>query len=226
MNILFFGDSITLGYGLAHEEDRFSSVVCRMLGARELNAGATGTLIAAAGMSRDNGSAFVHRMHTLPKADKIIVFGATNDYYWTDGPLDEAEPVSEEEGSFTGAMTLLCRFLLQSYSPRDIVFLTPYRQRGIGWETRPDGTKEVTQHPTGAPNASGCALLDYVRAIRTICGCFSIPVLDLYDGLPWRVDTSDRDLAAYTQDGCHPNVNGNMEIALALLDFLRSNRLV
>ena len=91
MKIAFLGDSITLGYALEHrEEDRFSAVLCRNLGHEESNFGITGTLMARAGLSASDGTSFVDRCAQMTDAEYAIVFGGTNDYFWSDTPIPAA----------------------------------------------------------------------------------------------------------------------------------------
>lgn len=86
MKIAFLGDSITLGYALENkEQDRFSGLVCRELGAEEMNLGITGTLIAKSGMSASDGTSFLDRLYRTAGCDfapsfleeQTIISGAT-----------------------------------------------------------------------------------------------------------------------------------------------------
>ena len=63
--VVFLGDSITLGYGLENQSDRFATVFCRMIGAEEINYGITGTLMARAGLSASDGTASQTRRSSM-----------------------------------------------------------------------------------------------------------------------------------------------------------------
>ena len=85
----FLGDSITYGYGLDNRErDRYATLVCDALGCEQVNLGITGTLVARAGLSRSDGTSFLDRLPKLEGCDRAVVFGGTNDYFWSDGPLN------------------------------------------------------------------------------------------------------------------------------------------
>ena len=88
MKFAFLGDSITLGYALENrEQDRFPAVFSRMTGHTEINLGITGTLVARAGLSASDGTAYVDRYPQMEGADYAVVFGGTNDYFWSDTPI-------------------------------------------------------------------------------------------------------------------------------------------
>ena len=88
MTIAFLGDSITMGYALENPADRFSAVLCGKLGASEVNHGITGTLVARAGLSRSNGTSYIDRVGEMGGVDFAVVYGGTNDYFWSDEPID------------------------------------------------------------------------------------------------------------------------------------------
>lgn len=69
MKISFLGDSITFGYGLENKENRYSSILCKSLGAEEANYGITGTLLARAGMNRNDGKSFLDRLNLVLDGD-------------------------------------------------------------------------------------------------------------------------------------------------------------
>ena len=147
MNIAFLGDSITLGYALDNPDDRFSAVLCRRLGAVERNYGITGTLVARAGLSRDNGTSYIDRISQISGADCLVIFGGTNDYGHGNAPFGAMADNTAD--TFCGACHVLFRGLIEKYPTAKIVIMTPLQRTG--------GT-----HPcenTGKP------LLDYVDTI-------------------------------------------------------------
>ena len=88
MTIAFLGDSITCGYALDDTNKKYSTLVSRELGLEELNYGITGTLVAKAGLNRANEKDYLSRAHLIDEADIAVVFGGTNDYFWSDEPID------------------------------------------------------------------------------------------------------------------------------------------
>ena len=89
--IVFLGDSITLGYSLTDYNDRFATRICEKFGALEINHGITGTLVAKAGMNRADGNSYIDRLSLLKEGDYIVIFGGTNDYFWSDRPIHPLE---------------------------------------------------------------------------------------------------------------------------------------
>lgn len=101
--IAFLGDSITLGYGLNNLSDRYSSLVCRLKHCKEENYGITGTLIARAGLNACDGKAFIDRLNLVYSADVAVIFGGTNDYFWSNKPI-----FGNDESYFEYAVIVLC----------------------------------------------------------------------------------------------------------------------
>ena len=203
VKIGFLGDSITYGYGLANRErDRYATLVCRKLGCEEINLGITGTLVARAGLSRDDGTAFVDRLPLLEGCDRAVVFGGTNDYFWSDGPLD-----GEELDCFAPAADFLCRELLRRFPRERILMITPYPHHGVGNFQGGASWRDACEHDTDAPNYQGCSLADYASAIAGAAETYGLNTLNLFEARPgfdWR---------AQTLDGCHPNEDGHRWLA-------------
>ena len=65
MKIAFLGDSITLGYGLTDRNQRYSTIVSHNLKMEEQNLGITGTLMAQAGLNRNDKNDFLSRVHLI-----------------------------------------------------------------------------------------------------------------------------------------------------------------
>ena len=144
----FLGDSITMGYGLADAADRYSTVFCKRIGAEECNYGITGTLMARAGLSKSDGTSFLDRYEAMEDADLAVVFGATNDYFWSDMPIFPDTPdASEDDGYFANAVRRLCRGMREKYPGIPTVFILPYsmhsnRADSSGWKA-PFSTNRV-----------------------------------------------------------------------------------
>lgn len=216
MKIAFLGDSITLGYALENkEQDRFSGLVCRELGAEEMNLGITGTLIAKSGMSASDGTSFLDRLYRTAGCDFAVVFGGTNDYFWGDTPIEAPKGIdtesSEADKYFRTAVRKLLCGLLAMYPPERILVITPYPHHGIGnYRGAPD-FRASREHDTDAPNILSLCLEDYADALREEAGRAGVLLLDLHTmygnysaGFDWR---------RLTSDGCHPNAEGHKWLA-------------
>ena len=139
-----------------------------------------------------------------------MVFGGTNDYFWSDGPLNGDGP-----DCFVPAVDLLCRELLRLFSSDRILLVTPYPHHGTGNFQGGASWRDASEHDTDAPNYLGNGLVDYASAICRIGGQHGLKVLDLFKAQPgfdWR---------AQTLDGCHPNEDGHRWLARQVLSALR-----
>ena len=207
--VIFLGDSITLGYGLEDKKKRFSSIFCEMAQCEERNYGITGTLIARAGLSATNGTSFIDRYMDMEDGDFIIVFGGTNDYYWSDTDIHY----------FKNEVHELCLGIKKKYQDKPILFILPYRQRGTGNYYGGLSFKESNFHNSDTQNFTESTLAAYVDVLREACRFHNILVLDLYDGFGVDIAHSDEDFDTYTIDGCHPNENGHKRIAELLYEY-------
>ena len=176
LKINFLGDSITLGYGLDNEETRYSTLVSTALGMEELNYGITGTLIAKAGLNQTNGKDFLSRAHLIDDADVAIVFGGTNDYFWSDHPI-----YGFGDQYFESAIRKLVERIKEKRTGRITLFVTPYPHSGVGNFYGGSHWKESNRHDTSEKNYNGHILKDYVDVITDICKKNSIPCLNLFD---------------------------------------------
>lgn len=212
MKIAFLGDSITLGYALDNRErDRFPAVFCRMTGHVEFNLGITGTLVARAGLSRFDGTAYVDRYPQTEEADAVVVFGGTNDYFWSDTPISGGEG----DAYFGNAVHTLCRGLLGMFPKEKILFLTPYPHHGIGNFAGGTHWRESGEHDTDNVNFVGHTLSDYADVLCGVCGEYGIRVFDLRKSVPafdWRT---------LTVDGCHPNPAGHRWLVERIMEVLK-----
>ena len=211
MKIAFLGDSITLGYALDdRERDRFPAVFCRMTGYEEINLGITGTLVARAGLSASDGTAYVDRYLQTAGADYAVVFGGTNDYFWSDTPISGGDG----DAYFDNAIRTLCRGLLELFPKENLFFLTPYPHHGIGNFAGGSHWRESSEHDTDNVNFVGHTLSDYADVLCKICGEYGIRVLDLRKAEPafdWRT---------LTVDGCHPNPAGHRWLAERIMEAM------
>ena len=211
MKIAFLGDSITLGYALDdRERDRFPAVFCRMTGHEEINLGITGTLVARAGLSAFDGTAYVDRYPQTAGADYAVVFGGTNDYFWSDTPISGGDG----DAYFDNAVRSLCRGLSEMFPKENLFFLTPYPHHGIGNFAGGSHWRESGEHDTDNVNFVGHTLSDYADVLCKICWEYGIRVLDLRKAEPafdWRT---------LTIDGCHPNPAGHRWLAERIMEVM------
>ncbi len=208
MKIGFLGDSITLGYGLAHPEaDRFSRLIAEETGHEEHNFGICGTLVARAGLSRSNGTAYVDRIGQLRGMDLAVIFGGTNDYFWTDCDLCPPAGGAGDVRYFTEAVSSVIAQARDFLPDERLLFVTPYPHHGIGNFRGGDSALASSEHDTTLPNYAGRTLDDYCDALVDICEAQGIRVLDLRQAAEpfcWQ---------SMTSDGCHPSPEGHRWLA-------------
>lgn len=205
MKIAFLGDSITCGYALSDATKRYTTVLCEQLGSQEENHGITGTLIAKAGLNRTDGKDFVSRLRLIDDADIAVIFGGTNDYFWSDRPIMPPAGECAPEYFFC-ALHNICRRIKEVRGDKPTLFVTPYPHHGIGNFRGGEHFKDKSEHDTSEINFNGHVISDYVDAINKVCAEYGISVLDLHrkEGFDWRTMTSD---------GCHPNPEGHKWLA-------------
>jgi len=221
---VFLGDSITMGYGLDNQSDRFSTVFCKKFGLIEKNYGITGTLMARSGTSKTNGSAYIDRFSFMEDGDLVVVFGGTNDYFWADYPMETTN--DDENRSYESAVKSLCDGIKSKYPTQPIVFILPYQMRGIGNYYDGENGQAHREHNSDEKNFVGHTLLDYVTLQKEICRKAEIRYIDLYHDFGIDIAHCDEDFIKYTIDGCHPNANGHKRIADFLGDFCLSHSIV
>ena len=213
MKIAFLGDSITYGYGLCDKKDRYTTLVANALGAEEINLGITGTLVARAGMNREDAKSFLDRLPLIKGADVAVIFGGTNDYFWSDRPIFPPEGDTGEDYFYTAADTI-CRACRERYGDIRVGIVTPYPHHGVGnYKDGPSHTAS-SEHDTGEKNFNGHVLEDYVKTWVALGAKYDIPVLNLFEDntFLWQ---------RHTSDGCHPNPEGHRVLAESILTFLR-----
>lgn len=201
----FLGDSITFGSCLTDSSKRFSSIVCKKFGAEEKNFGLPGSLLANAGTSRTDKNAFVHRISLIDNADIALIFGGTNDYFWSDRPINPPTDISDNS-YFSNAIKEICLYITENRKPGTTFLMTPYPHKGIGNYFGGETYTSSTEHETNQLNYNKQRLSDYVEAIQKAGKTYNIPVINLYDAEGF-------DYRTMTLDGCHPNEIGHRWIA-------------
>jgi lysophospholipase L1-like esterase len=210
MTIAFLGDSITLGYGLDNKESRYSALVAQALGMEELNYGITGTLVAKTGLNQADGKDFLSRVPLVDNADVAVVFGGTNDYFWSDRPIYGCG-----DQHFESAVRKLAERVKEKRKGKITLFVTPYPHNGIGNFCGGSSWKDSSRHDTSEKNYNEHTLKEYVDTIVKICNENGIPCLNLFDdfGFCWQKHTSD---------GCHPNEEGHILLAKVITEKLKA----
>ena len=208
MNIAFLGDSITLGYGLGDERYRYSTLVAQALNMKEKNCGITGTLVAKAGLNNEDENDFMSRAHLIDDADVAVVFGGTNDYFWSDKAIYGDLPCN-----FEYAVRALADRVKEKRKGKLTLFVTPYEHNGIGNFWFGDDWRHSNRHDTSEINFNGHRLRDYAELIEQICFEKDIPCLCLHKDFEF-------DHGRDTIDGCHPNEKGHAIIADSIIKKL------
>ena len=211
MKIAFLGDSITLGYALEDKSKRYATLVAKNLGMTEENYGITGTLVAKAGLNTEDGKDFVTRAELIDDADVAVVFGGTNDYFWSDKTI-----YGEGDAYFDSALRTIVKRIKEKRAGKVTLFVTPYQHNGVGNYLGGDDWRIArSRHDTTEKNYNGYVLGDYVRAIVAVCEEEGIPYLNLSENFDFAHEL-------HTSDGCHPNEIGHELIAEAVVKKLKT----
>lgn len=209
--IAFLGDSITFGYALSDKGKKYSTLLSERMGLTEENYGITGTLVAKAGLNISDGKDFVSRMTLIDNADVAVIFGGTNDYFWSD------KTISGEDNDcyFDHALDTICQHIKEARDGKITLFVTPYPHNGIGNYEGGAKWNDSNRHDTNALNFNGHKLEDYVSTIEKVATKHGIPCLNLHKDFEF-------DWREHTTDGCHPNEKGHELLAAAIFEKLNS----
>ena len=212
MKIAFLGDSITFGYGLEDKSKKYSTLVSNALGLEEENFGITGTLVAKTGMNKADGKDFLSRLHLIKDADIAVVFGGTNDYFWSD---EKIFGDTHDEKYFADAIESICKFFNEERKGKINLLVTPYSHNGVGNYLGGESHNTSSRHDTTEINYNGHVLRDYVKTMTDISKKYGVPCLDLHKDI-------DFDWRVHTLDGCHPNDEGHALLADAVTKALKA----
>lgn len=213
LTIEFLGDSITEGAGAGVPERIYSAVCCKILHAKELNYGLSGTRIARQRVmdrAGDPDEDYIIRARWMDRtADFLFVFGGTNDFGHGDAPLG----VMGDDTPFTfyGAMNVLCRNLTELYGfPKErICFIMPTHRFDEDSTCGDNYNKDhyIVSHP----------LKDYVKAEQEVCAKWGIETLTLKT-LNAKPVQGPSELSI---DGIHPSVKGHRLIGEELAAYIQ-----
>lgn len=202
----FLGDSITEGCCASSPELNYVSLVGKMLGCEAINHGVSGTRIARQRVIKfeiwDKGDYNYRSQFLNPNADKVFVFGGTNDFGHGDAPI--GEPDSRDLYTFYGAMNVLLENLKNRYGAEKICVILPLHRVG---EDNPLGEGSRTDETV--------PLMEYVRIEREVAAKYMIDVLDFND-----IFTPEK-LSVLTTDGLHPNDEGHKIIAEGICNYIK-----
>ena len=208
--INFLGDSITEGVGASTIENRFTNVLAREYGLKAANNyGINGSRIARQIVitSEPYDRDFCMRYKEMDKsADAVVVFGGTNDYGHGEAPL--GVPEDRTPDTFWGACHYLFNGLLEMYSGKPILILTPLHRLD---ENNPLGD--------GRKPRSIATLKIYKDIIVNVAEQYGLPILDLYatSGIQPLNETNRKLLLP---DGLHPSDMGHALIARRIANAL------
>ena len=140
------------------------------------------------------------------EADRVFIFGGTNDY--GHGALHLGRPEVNDENTFCTQLRMLIDDLIAKYGKEKLCFILPLRR----FREEPVACKGELGNELGA------SLLEYVEAMRIIISEYGIDFIDLYkNSFPKPlVNTGDE----YTVDGLHPNDKGYEYIADKVCEYL------
>ena len=208
-SIAFLGDSITYGFGLSEQNLRYSTLTSQELGLEEENYGITGTLVAKAGLNISDGNDFVSRMGLIDSADVAVIFGGTNDYFWSDRGISG----ENDDSYFECAVRTMCKRVCEARKGKITLFVTPYAHNGIGNYLGGEAWNSSSRHDTSEVNFNGHTLSEYSYVIEKVCGEYGLPCLNLHRDF-------DFDWRVHTLDGCHPNEEGHRILSEAITEKL------
>ena len=209
MKAIFLGDSITEGVGASSEANKYVNKVAEICGVEVKNFGVSGTRIARQSLPSEYilfDYDFQMRAEVMSKdADKVFVFGGTNDYGHGDAKIGNDNDTSPY--TFNGAMNNLLKILIGIYGKDKICFILPIRR-----------FQEEDLFGGGHRKEPTLNLKGYVDIIRSKCEKEGVDYIDLYnDGFPKPLtDKGDE----YTADGLHPNDKGHLFIAEKIKEYL------
>jgi lysophospholipase L1-like esterase len=213
MKLLFLGDSITQGVGASADENNYVSLVEKALNCQTVNYGVSGTRIGRQTYVHYNSFwnyDFRLRAQIMTEdADKVFVFGGTNDY--GHGRLVLGRVDEKTQGTFCNELRLLIEDLIAKYGKEKLCFILPIHRFDEG------GTRVKGKNGS----EMGATLGEYVDAMRQIITEYNLDIIDLFEnGIPKpHVNTGDE----YTVDGVHPNDKGYKLISERICEYIRSN---
>lgn len=208
MKINFLGDSITVGAAATTVENKYVSLVGKILGCETFNFGVSGTRIAKQTTPSEcerYDEDFLERAKKMGDADMVFVFGGTNDYGHGDAQIGNID--DETSYTFFGALNNLIKYLSEKYGKEKLRFILPiprYNQASVYGE----GRKTTALYP----------LSDYINAEKKVLEARGIKYLDMSSMFPEPKTQNSGELFA---DGLHPTDKGHRMIAEYLSEYIK-----
>jgi len=193
------GDSITSGVGVSTADERYSNLTAAAKSMTLTNLGESGQTLTTnefrTGLKTKLGAAYGKQL--------ITILAGTND--WSFNIPIGSSLQSNDETIKACANLFIDSIRDNSFESVIIFLLTPYRSR--------DGKGNILGiEPV---NELGLTVENYNKAIREVCIKRQVRYLNLYDvsGL------EKENVMTWTDDGLHPNVEGNISINDILLNY-------
>lgn len=153
-------------------------------------------------------NALVDRYNVYPEANCIVIAIGSNDFAYNNVVLGQYG--DNIKTTFYGALKLLCEGLKEEYPHTMVVFITPIKRKIDNANFDP---------VKGYENLEGKYLIDYVNAIKEVCGFYSYPVLDMSTKSCVNAWLED-DVTEMIPDGIHPNLLGHKLMKKPALNFI------
>ena len=208
MKIAFLGDSITQGSGASSIEKCYVSQVKEILNSEVINYGIGGTRIArqkAPSIEHRHDIDFNLRTILLDKsADKLFVFGGTNDYGHGDAEFGKVG--DNDVFTFHGAVNNLFTTLINDFGKEKLVVILPLKRANMDSKKNPTTSK---------------LLKDYVEVIKYYVDLFGLKYIDLFNN---GFDMPPEGESEYFADGLHPNDKGHRVLAEKICEFLKTEQ--
>jgi lysophospholipase L1-like esterase len=208
------GMSITAGSyptdGTPGYEDvltRYSTIVADAFKMAESNHAIGGSVLAIQSANPTTRDPLISRYQSMANGDIVIIDIGTNDWQYDWTPLGTMN--SRNNNEFYGALHNLCLGLLEKYTGKPILFLTPIKRYQTPYNVTPLDV-----------NANGKTLEDYGNIIKQVCGYYGIPVLDMHHECTLNPSISTQK-TLYVPDGTHPNLAGHAIMARRIIGYLK-----
>ena len=213
LHIDCFGDSTTWGADGIGKGDgpakSWPTHLKSLIGVQDINnVGKKGSRFA---ITSDRKDSFVERLNKIrPDSNLVIVMGGVNDFN-AGVPLGSLH--DNNKNTFYGAVEFVLLSLVKQNPSRQVVFMTPMKSN----------FKHATKHYPNSfeKNSQNLNSVDYVNAIKEICGAYSVPVIDMYNesGISPFIEEQQK---LYSPDGLHYTEEGYKRLAKRIAAGLRA----
>lgn len=195
-NITFYGTSITLGGGTTGSGVRYSTLVANALGLTEINLGVSGSSVENRSPANlPAGINFISRDNTIT----TYIAGTTQWFIIEPGPNDFiANSANYNATNYTTDLTTFVNAVIAA-----------------GW---PLSKIKILGNSYLNPSSYNSTYLQFIAATQTVASNFGIGYIDLYAWFNTRGGVSN------LFDALHPNNDGHILQANAVLSLLSTNR--